>query len=240
MSDTFNPVAALLAKTSAPDLVGGTLMPSASARPFLAQYGVGKPGSGRITGAMVPLIIGAGLVLVSVVVAINVVIAGAVNMNSGMGIGLPLVIAAFIAGPSLFRAKDGTLQWRREARIYTDRVDVTDTAGDHSVVWTAPISEYMDIHQSFRWIPSPDGEGSGLELEIVLLRHPSPAKTIYVSGTRKQNMGGMNFMDMVQAGREGRKDDVMAAVGDTRNPAVEALVAALAEETGLPLVQDFD
>lgn len=238
--DTSNPVADLLAKTSAPDLVGGALTPSLHARPFLAQYGVGKPGSGRITGAMVPLFIGAALVLVSLVVAISVLRGGGLNLNSGMGIGLPLLIAAFIAGPALFRAKDGTLQWRREARIFPDRVEVTDTAGDQTATWTAPMSDYTDVHQSFVWLASPDGEGDGLDLEVVLLRHPDPSKTIYVSGSRKAKMGGMSFADMVQAGREGRKDDVVAAVGDTRNPAVEALVAALVAETGLPLVQDFD
>lgn len=235
-----NPVADLLARSPAPDLVGGTLVPSVSVRPIVAQYGVGKPGSGRLTGAMVPLIIGAGLILLSAIIAVSVLISGEINMNSGMGIGLPLFIAAFIAGPALFKAKSGVLQWRRVAEIHADKVVVADTAGPETAVWSAPMSEYRDIHQSFLYVPSPDGEGSGLELEVVLLRHRDPAKTIYVSGTRKQTLGGMNFMDMVQAGREGRKDDVIAAVGDTRNPAVEALVAALVEETGLSLVQEFD
>ncbi|ABD54707.1 hypothetical protein [Jannaschia sp. CCS1] len=240
MSPTSNPVADLLAKHAAPDLVGGTILPSVSARPFVADYGVGKPGSGRLTGAMIPLIIGAVLILVSVIVAANALRAGEVTMNSGMGIALPLFIAAFVAGPAVVKAKEGTLQWRRVAEIHADKVVVADRVGDQTAAWIAPISEYRDVHQSFMYIPSPDGDGSGLELEVVLLRHPDPAKTIYVSGTRKQNMGGMSFMDMVQAGREGRKDEVVAATGDTRNPAVEALVAALVEETGLPLVQDFD
>ncbi|GAB5446580.1 hypothetical protein [Gymnodinialimonas sp.] len=239
MSDTSNPVAELLSKHAAPDLVGGTLLPSASARPIVARYGVGNPGSGRITGAMVPLIIGAGLVLVSLIVGVNVLRAGEVNLNSGMGIGLPLFIAAFIAGPALLRAKSGTLQWRRAARIHGDRVEVTDTAGDQTTTWTAPITEYTDVHQSFYWVSSRDGDGGGAEIEVVLLRHPDPAKTIYVSGTPKQNMGGMSFLDMVQAGREGRKDDVMAVVGDTRNPQVEAFIEVLTAETGLRLVQDF-
>lgn len=234
-----NPVAELLAKTAAPDLVGGAAMPSATARPFVANYGEGKPGSGRVTGEMMPLIIGAGLVLLALIVAGNAMRVGEVTMNSGVGIGLSLVIAGFIGGPALFRAKDGTLQWRREAQIFADRVEVTDIAGDQTATWIAPIAEYSDIYQSFMWLPARDGEGDGVELEVVLLRHRDPAKTIYVSGTRKASMGGMSFADMVKAGREGRKEDVTAAVGDTRNPAVEALVAALVQETGLPLVQDF-
>ncbi|MBY4891586.1 hypothetical protein KUL25_02265 [Rhodobacteraceae bacterium N5(2021)] len=238
-SDPKNPVMDLLARSSAPTLVGGTLLPEASARPFVAQYGVGRPGSGKTTGAMVPLIIGAGLVLLSLIVAISALRNGGVTMNSGMGIGLPLVIAAFIAGPALFRAKDGTRQWRRTAQIFADRVEVTDTAGSVTATWTAPISEYTDVHQSYVWLSSPDGDGDGLELEVILLRHPDPAKTIYVSGTRKVILGNMSFSDMVKAGREGRKDDVVAAAGDTRNLQVEALVDALTKETGLSLVQDF-
>lgn len=239
-SPSSNPVADLLARHAAPDLVGGVVLPSASARPIVAEYGVGKPGSGRLTGAMVPLIIGGVLIVVSAIFAINAVIAGSVNMNSGMAIVLPLVIAAFIAVPALFKTKEGVLQWRRVAEIHAGKVIVADTAGDQTAAWIAPISNYHDVHQSFMFLGSGTGEGDGQEFEVVLLRHPDPAKTIYVSGTRKQTMGGMSFRDMVQAGKEGRKEDVMAATGDTRNPAVEALVAALVDETGLPLVQSFD
>lgn len=49
--------------------------------------------------------------------------------------------------------------------------------------------------------------------------------------------GGMNFFDMGKPGREGRKEDVTGAVGDTRNAAVEALVAVVIQEAGLLLVQ---
>lgn len=236
---TANPVLDLLARQEAFDVVGGTLLPDATARPIVARYGQGKPGSRAITGAMVPLIIGAVLVLISLIVLITTLRAGEASMNAMMGIGLPLLIAAFVAGPALFRAKSGTLQWRREAQIYGDRVEVIDTAADGSVTWSAPLSEYTDIYHRFVHLPSPNGDGDGLDLEVVMLRHADRAKSIYVSGTRKTTMGAMSFADMVKAGKEGRKDDVVAAVGDTRNPAVEALVAALVRETGLALVQDL-
>ncbi|QXT38783.1 hypothetical protein [Gymnodinialimonas ceratoperidinii] len=234
-----NPVLDLLARTPAPELVGGLSIPDLRARPITVRYGEGKPGISALSGATLPLFLGAVLVLLSFIVVINVIRLGEVSLNAGMGIVLPLVIAAFVAGPALLRARAGNLQWRREASIFADRVEVSDRTGEHDVSWSAPLSEFKDVHQAFTYIPARNGEGDGLELEVVHLRHPEAGKSIYVSGTRKVTMGGMSFSDMIKAGREGRKEEVTAAVGDTRNPAVEALVAELVELTGLPLTPDF-
>ena len=234
-----NPVADLLARNSAPDLIGGAGMPELTSGPIVANYGVGQPGSKRASGAMIPLFIGAGLLVVSLIAGISLLRSGSPSLNNVMPVVLPLFIAAFIAGPALFRAKQGTLQWQRYAEIHADRVEVTDVSGDGQVKWSEPISAFQDILHGFTWISSGDGEGSGLDLEVVLLRHRDPSKVIYLSGTKKTVMGGMSFSEMVQAGRDGRKADVEAAVGDTRNPQVDAFVAELASRTGLSVTQDF-
>lgn len=238
-TDAANPVADLLARRPAPELVGGLAIPDLRARPVTLRYGEGKPGVTALSRATLPLFLGGFLVLLSLIVAFNVIRLGEMSLNGGMGIFLPLVIAAFVAGPALLRARAGTLQWQREARIFADRVEVSDHVGEEHITWSAPIGDFKDVHQSFTWLPARNGEGDGLELEVVQLRHADPGKSIYVAGTRKVTMGGMSFSDMVRAGREGRKEEVAAAVGDTRNPAVEAMVADLVELTGLPLTQDL-
>ncbi|WP_224814480.1 hypothetical protein [Hasllibacter sp. MH4015] len=235
-----NPVATLLSRRSAPDLVGGLRLPEISDGPVVVVYGEGRPGSRAINGNVLTLLIGALCVLISGIVTINAVRSGNFDLNNVMGIVLPLVIGAFIAGPSLLRAKGGTLQWTRRAELRADEVVVTDKTGSTEVRWSEPLAAYRDIHQAFVHLSSPDGEGDGLTLETVTLRHRDRGKDIYVLGTKKTVMGGMNFSDMVRAGREGRKADVEAAFGDTRNPQVEAIVAALVERTGLPLTQDLD
>lgn len=234
-----NPVAAMLARQAAPDLIGGIRPPRTVEGTVTVEYGEAKPTMRNLTGPIVRLVIAGFVLLIGVIIAINVVISGNYDLNNVMGIILPIFIAGFIGLPSLFRAGKGTLFWTRRATIHPDRVEVVDNASGTEVAWTAPISEYRDIHHGVMWVSAGDGDGGGFDLETVILRHPDQSKNIYVSGTRKQMMGGMSFADMVQAGREGRKADVEAAVGDTRNPQVEAVVAALAEGTGLPLTQEF-
>ncbi|MEJ6391690.1 hypothetical protein V8J82_00395 [Gymnodinialimonas sp. 2305UL16-5] len=234
-----NPVAEMLSRKAAPDLIGGIRPPHLGAGPVHVEYGQGKPTALNLTGPIVQLAIAGIVLLIGVIITINVVASGNYDLNNVMGIILPLFIAIFIGAPALGRALKGTLYWTRRAAIHPDRVEVVDNSSGTEIRWSAPISEYRDIYHGFMWLTAGDGEGDGLDIEAVMLRHPDQSKTIYVSGTRKTTMGGMNFMDMVQAGREGRKADVEAAVGDTRNPQIEALVAHLAQETGLRVTTDF-
>ncbi len=237
MSEENVSVEDLLSRVPALVRIGGVSIPTSRELPLHVSYGEGQPGSGRVTRPMVPLVIGGVLCVLGLVFLVQILRAGGGDMNLTMAVILCFGIAAFIGGPALFKMRQGRLQWTRTAEIGPDMVRVTDRTDAASTEWAEPISAYSDIYHRFERLDG--GETRDVQLEVVELRHPNPGRTIYVLGTRKTAMGGMSFADMVQAGRDGRKADVEAAVGDTRNPQVEAVVAALAEGTGLPLTQEF-
>ena len=238
------PVEKLLAETPAQYIIGGINPRVEGALPWSISYGLGKPGSKswRPNSATTPFFIAGAFGLLFVAITVSNSMDRSLTTPEILGGVVILAVLVGLIFPQLYRRSKGALQWSRKVVINADTVRVTDKGDTETVLWEEPLSAYRDIHHSVQSIGAGDSGTAGgtrvTELDVVELRHANQGRTIYLRGTKRNMLGGMNVMEIIQAGREGRKDDVRAAVGNAHNPEFQAYLNNLSEQLGLPVTRD--
>ena len=153
------------------------------------------------------------------------------------------VVFAVLLGPRLWTALRGGATWRRSVRILDGAVEATDTMRGRAVTWRAPLSEYEGIAHRIGTASGVPASGVATKVvrhDILELVHPDPGRTIPLWKRPRTATGGMGMAEMIRAGREGRKEEVEAALNSTRNPQLRAFAERAAAATGLPLLCDPD
>ncbi|MBY6199974.1 hypothetical protein KUV65_01240 [Maritalea mobilis] len=239
-----NKVETLLTDLPAAERIGPMPRLNPGARPWRWSYGAGAPGRSafRLNAATAPLVFGVFMAVLLVAILVANLSNGVLDGGQLRAAGLIVIVLLVLVGPHTRRKMNGTLQWRREVEITKRKVRVTDRSGKAVETWKEPLSAYRDIHHRIGHVtgfdPSGVGSSKAVPLDVIELRHPDPGRTIYLHGSAQTSTGGMSPMDMIRAGRKGRREEVEAAVGSTRNPRVEALLRQLERELGMPVTRE--
>ena len=162
----------------------------------------------------------------------------AVPQIAGLAV-IAAVLVLFVL-PRLRKTAAARARWLREVKIADGMVRVTDRQGGETVTWSEPLAAYRDVHVRIAQRAIRRGSGPGgsrNEVEVAELRHPDPGRTLYLHGSVPTGTGGMDPMDLIRAGYEGRIDEVKDAVGNRVNPVFEAYVADFGAQLSLPVTR---
>ena len=185
--------------------------------PSRLRFGPGGQPSSRV-----PVLFAAGFGLLGLVI-----------LGSKLGAGLSgpeifafcfiAVVALGLAAPWLWRRLKGVSRWTRSVELHRDRIDVTDSDASGQQRWSRPMSEYRLCHEHTRKggigaTPAPQFA----VYDMLILRHADRSRDIPLRITAATGTGGMTLHDMIDAGRQGDKARVEAAMNDRDNPEFEA------------------
>ncbi len=147
-----------------------------------------------------------------------------------------LVVVAGLAAPWLLRRLKGVADWQRTVTLYRDKVEVTDQDASGSQRWSLPVSAYRLSHEHVRrggFATSPAPQYA--VYDMLILRHPDRSRDIPLRITPATGTGGMTMRDMIEAGRQGDKARVEAAMNDRDNPDFEAFKAYMSALLEMPV-----
>jgi hypothetical protein len=212
-----------------------------------AKVSQGKPPSFSLAGVLgspkAPLVFVSGFVLCAIVaIAANAYTKGSLGTSDLLSALVFVLIGAALVWPSLQTWRRGVLSWTRQVELRQDRVtvdDITETGHDH---WEEPLGNFLGVarrHGALVAGGAPAGHAGSasksITLDIIELRHPDPGKTLLLYSAPRSKTGGMTMGKMFEMARQGKKNEIKAAMNSPENPDLDARLAryqALLQEQG--------